>query len=74
MAVLYEPIRVSFYPARAEVSFGMAFSICEVIRVATNCTLLTRQAKDFANAESHTRKKTSARRVVSFAADTDGKT
>ena len=53
---------------------GMAFSICEVIRVATNCTLLTRQAKDFANAESHTRKKTSARRVVSFAADTDGKT
>ena len=53
---------------------GMAFSICEVIRVATNCTLLTRQAKDFANAESRTRKKTSARRVVSFAADTDGKT
>ena len=32
---------------------GMAFSICEVIRVATNCTLLTRQATDLANAESH---------------------
>ena len=55
---------------------GMAFSICAVIRVTTNCTLLTRQTNDFANAESHTRKKkkTSARRLVSFAADTEGET
>ena len=62
MAVLFERIRYLITLHEQRFLSVMAFSNCEVIRVATNCT--------------HARETTSQmlKAIVSFEADTEGKT